>query len=150
MRKYSVFLGNLGTCNERHCQLYSDKTFMYEQLFERAASINLIKGIDLVSDAAFWENYDTVKSSLKKYNLKMVSAVKKHEKKKALVVRLYNPTEQLQLSTLRINPLKGEVTDVLEANLMEEVLPDKSYDKNNIKLKFLPKKIITLVVLLNE
>jgi alpha-mannosidase len=123
---------------------------MYEQLFERAASINLIKGIDLVSDAAFWENYDTVKSSLKKYNLKMVSAVKKHEKKKALVVRLYNPTEQLQLSTLRINPLKGEVTDVLEANLMEEVLPDKSYDKNNIKLKFLPKKIITLVVLLNE
>jgi xylose isomerase len=75
MRKFSVFLGNLGTCNERHCPSYSNVKFTYEQLFERAASINLIKGIDLVSDAAFWENYDVVKASLKKYNLKAVSIV---------------------------------------------------------------------------
>ena len=75
MKKYSVFLGNLGTCNERHCPSYTNEKFTYEQLFERAASIELIEGVDLVSDAAFWENYDVVKSSLIKYDLKAVSIV---------------------------------------------------------------------------
>jgi mannosylglycerate hydrolase len=80
----------------------------------------------------------------------MISAVKKHENKNALIVRLYNPTEQIQESTVKIKPLKGEVTQVIEANLMEQVLPDKSYNKNNIRLKLLPKKIISLAVFIKE
>lgn len=75
IRKYSVFLGNLGTCNDRHCPSYNDTEFKYEELFERAASIDLIQGVDMVSDEIFWENYDVIKKSLKKYNLKAVSIV---------------------------------------------------------------------------
>jgi mannosylglycerate hydrolase len=80
----------------------------------------------------------------------MVSAIKKHENKNALIVRLYNPTEQLQESTVKIRPLKGEITGVFEANLLEEILSGKSSNKDNIKLKLLPKKIISLVILLKE
>jgi mannosylglycerate hydrolase len=76
----------------------------------------------------------------------MVSAVKKHENKNALLVRLFNPTEQIQESTLKIKPLKGEITEVSEADLLEQIIPDKSYNKNNIRLKLLPKKIISLVI----
>ena len=80
----------------------------------------------------------------------IVSAVKKHETENALLVRLYNPTTQTQESAIRINPLKGEVREVFEANLLEKVLPDKPYDKNNIRLKLLPKKIVTLVVFMKD
>lgn len=75
MRKYSVFLGNMGVCNDRHCPSYSNAKFNYEQLIERAASIDLIKGIDFVSDEDFWKNYNIIKRSLEKYNLKAVSIV---------------------------------------------------------------------------
>jgi len=74
-RKYSVFLGNVGTCNERHCPSYSDKKFSYEELFSRVASIDKIKGVDLVSFPELYENYDIVKKSLANTGLKAVSIV---------------------------------------------------------------------------
>jgi xylose isomerase len=74
-RKFSVFIGNMGTCNERHCQEYSSIKYTYEQLFERAASIKLISGVDLVSDDIFWSEFNKIKGYLKKYNLKAVSIV---------------------------------------------------------------------------
>ena len=80
----------------------------------------------------------------------IVSAVKKHENKDALIVRLYNPTDKIQESTVKIKPLKGEITEVDEANFLEQISTDKSYNKNNIRLKLLPKKIITLAVFLKE
>jgi mannosylglycerate hydrolase len=80
----------------------------------------------------------------------IVSAVKKHENKDALILRLYNPTEQVQEATVKINPLEGNVTEVFEADLLENTIPEKSYNKNNIKLKFLPKKIITLAISVKE
>ena len=43
-RKYSVFLGNVGTCFDRYCDEYA-KPFTNEQLFERLASIDLLAGV---------------------------------------------------------------------------------------------------------
>jgi mannosylglycerate hydrolase len=80
----------------------------------------------------------------------IVSALKKHENKNALVVRLYNPTDQIQESAVKIKPLKGEVSEVYETNLLEQIIPDKAYNKNNIRLKLLPKKIITLAFIIKE
>jgi alpha-mannosidase len=80
----------------------------------------------------------------------IISAVKKHENNNALIVRLYNPTELVQESTIKINPLSGEITVIAEADLLENSIPGKSYNKNDIRLKFLPKKIITLVISIKE
>lgn len=74
-RKYSVFLGNVGTCNDRHCPQYSDKKFSLEEKFERVSSIDLMTGVDLVTDAEMLNNMDIVRSSIKKTGLKVASIV---------------------------------------------------------------------------
>ena len=45
-RNYSVFLHNVGSCSDRYCPEYA-APFSYQELFERAASIALISGVDL-------------------------------------------------------------------------------------------------------
>jgi xylose isomerase len=74
-RKYSVFLGNVGTCNDRHCPQYSEKKFSLEEKFERVASIDLMTGVDLVADKEMVDNYNKVKKALKNTGLKAVSIV---------------------------------------------------------------------------
>ena len=74
-RKYSVFLGNVGTSFDRHCPKYSDKTFTIEELFDRVASIDKMKGVDLAVHPEIWNNIGAVKQSLKRTGLKVVSCV---------------------------------------------------------------------------
>jgi xylose isomerase len=72
MRKYSVFLDNVGTANDRYCPEYA-KPYSLEELFERAASIDLLSAVDLVAAPGLLESWDTVRKCLDKTGLKVVS-----------------------------------------------------------------------------
>ena len=48
MRKYSVFLGNVGSCLDRYCPAYG-RDYSVSELFDRVATIPLIRGVDLVA-----------------------------------------------------------------------------------------------------
>lgn len=74
-RKYSVFLGNVGTSFDRHCPEYSEKKYQISELFERVASIDNMSGVDIAVHPEIWENMNTVKDSIKKTGLNVVSLV---------------------------------------------------------------------------
>jgi xylose isomerase len=74
-RKYSVFLGNVGTSFDRHCPKYQDKKFSIRELFERVASIDKMKGVDLAAHPDIVENRDVVEEMVSKTGLKVVSVV---------------------------------------------------------------------------
>ncbi len=65
-RKYSVFLGNVGSCSDRYCTAYG-RTYSPDELFKRAASIPLLTGVDLVLTPELLESFDHVKELLKKW-----------------------------------------------------------------------------------
>ena len=71
-RKYSVFLGNVGSCLDRYCPAYG-REYSVAELFERVADIPLITGVDLVASPSLMAERETVKACLKKYNLQAVS-----------------------------------------------------------------------------
>ncbi len=71
-RKYSVFLGNVGTCFDRYCPEYA-KPFSIEELFDRVASIDLITGVDLVATPDLMANMDTVRNCVERTGLKVIS-----------------------------------------------------------------------------
>ena len=62
-RKYSVFLMNVGSCSDRYCGAYAPP-FTMRQLFERVASIDLLKGVDLVATPDFLANASEAKDLL--------------------------------------------------------------------------------------
>lgn len=71
-RRYSVFLANVGTAFDRFCVEYAP-SFSHGELFDRAASIPLLKGVDLVATPDLMSDLDTVRSSLKRTGLSVVS-----------------------------------------------------------------------------
>lgn len=71
-RKYSVFLGNVGSCNDRYCEAYGEKFFM-DELFDRAKSIPLLTAVDLVMTQEFIQNKARIKENLKRTGLKAAS-----------------------------------------------------------------------------
>lgn len=71
-RKYSVFLGNVGTCLDRYCPEYA-KPFTTAELFERVAGIPLVSGVDLVASPGLLADREVVHECVKKYGLKVVS-----------------------------------------------------------------------------
>ena len=76
-RKYSVFLGNVGSCSDRYCAAYG-RTYSPDELFKRAASIPLLTGVDLVLTPELLESFDHVKELLKTTGLKAVSLAVDH------------------------------------------------------------------------
>jgi xylose isomerase len=76
-RKYSVFLGNVGSCSDRYCGAYGKK-FTTEELFERLASIDLLSGVDIVAVPEILEDWQTVEKCVKKYGLTVVSIAVDH------------------------------------------------------------------------
>ena len=76
-RKYSVFLGNVGTCFDRYCPSYA-KPFSIEELFERVASIKLLSGVDIVATPDLLEKWDVVKKCVDDTGLKVVSIAVDH------------------------------------------------------------------------
>jgi xylose isomerase len=67
-KKYSVFLGNVGSCCDRFCRAY-ERDFTFEELFERVASIEGIDAVDLVADRGLFEHEDEIISLLEKTGL---------------------------------------------------------------------------------
>lgn len=71
-RKYSVFLHNVGSCSDRYCPVYASP-FSTRELIERAASIELLSGVDLVATPDFLDDIDIAKDALKAADLTVVS-----------------------------------------------------------------------------
>lgn len=76
-RKYSVFLGNVGSCSDRYCQAYGD-SFSTKELFEKVASIDLIAGVDLVATPDLMEDIGQIKNIIGDTELKVVSIAVDH------------------------------------------------------------------------
>ncbi len=57
--KYSVFLGNVGSCCDRFCKAYG-RDYSFEELFDRVASIDGIDAVDLVADKDLFEREDEI------------------------------------------------------------------------------------------
>ncbi len=76
--KFSVILGNVGSCSDRYCGSYSPP-FTNEELFDRVKSIEGVKGVELVGT---WhitpDNVSEIKSLLNKTGLQLVSIIPDH------------------------------------------------------------------------
>ncbi len=76
-RKYSVFLGNVGSCFDRYCSAYAPP-FTYQELLNRCASIPLLGGVDLVLTPDLTEDIEALKQDLCATGLKVVSVAVDH------------------------------------------------------------------------
>jgi xylose isomerase len=76
-RKYSVFLGNVGTCFDRYCPAYA-KPFTTKELFERVVSIDLLSGVDIVAVPQLLDEWDVVKQCIDSTGLQVVSIAVDH------------------------------------------------------------------------
>ncbi len=73
-RKYSVFLGNVGSCSDRYCPGY-DRPFTIGELFDRAKSIELISAVDLVLTPDVKTKLDEVRAGIARTGLKVASVM---------------------------------------------------------------------------
>lgn len=71
-RKYSVFLANVGTAFDRFCPEYAPP-FSNSELLDRAASIDLLSGVDLVATPDLLGEMDAVRAGVEKHDLTVVS-----------------------------------------------------------------------------
>ena len=71
-RKYSVFIFNVASCNDRYCSAYG-REFSIEEMFDRVKSIPELSAVDLVMNKLFSENKDAVRENLKRTGLKVAS-----------------------------------------------------------------------------
>lgn len=58
-RKYSVFLGNVGSCSDRYCGAYGPE-FSTAELLRRVDGIKLVSGVDLVLTPELLEDIDLI------------------------------------------------------------------------------------------
>lgn len=58
-RKYSVFIFNVASCNDRYCSAYG-REFTMEEMFDRVKSIDKITAVDLVMNEIFKNNKEQV------------------------------------------------------------------------------------------
>ncbi|MFC4597654.1 sugar phosphate isomerase/epimerase family protein [Cohnella hongkongensis] len=70
--RYSVFLQNVGSCFDRYCPAYSEP-FSVQELFDRAASIEHLSGVDIVLTPEIAEQWDEVKAHSERTGLAIVS-----------------------------------------------------------------------------
>lgn len=71
-KKYSVFISNVASCNDRYCAAYG-REFSIEEMFDRVKSIPSLTAVDIVMTEQFKQNLDVVRSCIKKTGLKVAS-----------------------------------------------------------------------------
>ena len=80
----------------------------------------------------------------------IVSALKKAENDDALILRMYNPSDETVETRCLVRPLEKQVTNIQEVNLMETPVEDGlSFEQAEFELEFEPKKIISLKINMN-
>jgi xylose isomerase len=67
-KRFSVFLGNVGSCSDRFCRAYG-RDYSIAELFERVQSIGSIQGVDLVADENLFEHEDEIIGLVEKTGL---------------------------------------------------------------------------------
>ena len=70
--KYSVFISNVASCNDRYCAAYG-REFSIEEMFQRVKSIQGITAVDIVLTENFKNNIDVVRNCLKETGLEVGS-----------------------------------------------------------------------------
>ncbi len=70
--KYSVFISNVASCNDRYCAAYG-RAFSIEEMFQRVKSIPSITAVDIVLTENFKNNLDVVRKCLKETGLEVGS-----------------------------------------------------------------------------
>ncbi len=77
--KYSVILGNVGSCCDRYLSTGYSHPFTIEQMFDRVAGIEHVEGVELVAN---WhissKNVGLIKEQLDRTGLKLVSIIPDH------------------------------------------------------------------------
>lgn len=77
--KYSVILGNVGSCCDRYVSGGYSDPFTTDELFDRVASIENVDGIELVGGWHIREdNVDYIKSKMDEYKFKTVALIPDH------------------------------------------------------------------------
>ena len=71
-RKYSVFISNGASCNDRYCSAYG-REFSMEEMFDRVKSIPLLSAVDLVMNQQFRADTDGILKNLERTGLKVAS-----------------------------------------------------------------------------
>ncbi len=71
-RKYSVFLGNVGSCFDRYCPAYGQE-YSVEELFARVKTIPLITAVDLVMDSKMMQMQEKLRTLVNETGLKVAS-----------------------------------------------------------------------------
>lgn len=73
-RKYSVFLGNVGSCSDRYCAGYG-QPFTITQLFDRVKAIDLISAVDVVLTPDVKANLNEVRDGIARTGLKVAAVM---------------------------------------------------------------------------
>ena len=71
-RKYSVFISNVASCNDRYCAAYG-REFSMDEMFDRVKSIPLLSAVDLVMNKMFREDTDGILKNMERTGLKVAS-----------------------------------------------------------------------------
>ncbi len=71
-RKYSVFIFNVASCNDRYCSAYG-REFSIEEMFDRVKSIKELSAVDLVMNELFRSNKQRVKDNIQRTGLRVAS-----------------------------------------------------------------------------
>lgn len=71
-RKYSVFIDNVGSCNDRYCGAYG-RPFSMEEKFDRVKSIPLLTAVDIVLSPDFINEKNRIRENLDRTGLKCAS-----------------------------------------------------------------------------
>ncbi len=71
-RKYSVFISNVASCNDRYCAAYG-REFSMDEMFDRVKSITLLSAVDLVMNKMFREDTDGILKNMERTGLKVAS-----------------------------------------------------------------------------
>jgi len=71
-RKYSVFISNVASCNDRYCAAYG-REFPMDEMFDRVKSIPLLSAVDLVMNKMFREDTDGILKNMERTGLKVAS-----------------------------------------------------------------------------
>lgn len=71
-RRYSVFIDNVGSCNDRYCSAYGRK-YSIQEKFQRVKSIPLITAVDIVMSPEFIREKEVIKTCLLETGLKVAA-----------------------------------------------------------------------------